>query len=317
MALSSSVPSYFGDYHLSRSRELASGTFGMVYVVCHKSGGPQLACKVERPGTKATQVHYEYRIYYDILQQPRHLSQYFLSVCDYGTTPEGYKYMVMDLAGDDLTKVSRRLPRHKLVRLTKECLLGIRAFHQMGYLHRDIKPSNFVLSQGDRGRLQVKLIDLGLSKKFVQDQKHIAICRKRTMVGTNRYQSVFTSAYVQSGRRDDILSWIYTSINILGERLPWQQTPPHIDRIRDEKVKKKKKQEHVFLLKRICSPNRVTHNCPRAFSRIYASACCLQFAERPPYERYIEELSLPDSADSAGSAGSTGSAGSAGSAGSS
>jgi len=311
------VPASFGDYIVSGNRELASGTFGMVYVVCHKNGGPQLACKIERPNLRATQVHYEYRIYYDILQQPTHQNQYFLSVFDYGTTPEGFKYMVMDLAGDDLTRVSRRLPEHKLVSLTKECLLGIRAFHQMGYLHRDIKPSNFVLSDGHQG-LRVKLIDLGLAKRFVQeDHKHIAICRKRSMVGTNRYQSVYTSAYVQSSRRDDVLSWVYACINILGRRLPWEKTPHHIDRIRDEKVKKKKKQEHVFLLKRICSPKRVTQGCPRAFSRIYSSACCLQFSERPPYERYIEELSVPFSSEMSGSSGSGASAGTLGSAGSS
>jgi tRNA A-37 threonylcarbamoyl transferase component Bud32 len=45
-----------------------------------------------------------------------------------------------------------------------QTLDGLAAAHSIGMLHRDIKPSNIMLSTPVGGRMQVKILDLGLSK---------------------------------------------------------------------------------------------------------------------------------------------------------
>lgn len=45
-----------------------------------------------------------------------------------------------------------------------QSLDGLAAAHSIGMLHRDIKPSNIMLSAPVGGRMQVKILDLGLSK---------------------------------------------------------------------------------------------------------------------------------------------------------
>lgn len=50
------------------------------------------------------------------------------------------------------------------VEVALQCLDGLAAAHSLGMLHRDIKPSNIMLSTPATGRMQVKILDLGLSK---------------------------------------------------------------------------------------------------------------------------------------------------------
>ena len=277
--------------------EISSGSFGRVYRVVDAESGRQAAAKIEKADCKVTQVHYEYQIYAHIQRMQQHKDlhhlNYFLDVYDYGTE-NGLKFMVMELTGDDLSKLSKLQPDERseayLMKVSIECTKALWAFHRMGYLHRDIKPSNFTLEYSNMPSRDpaVKLIDLGLAKRYrTADGNHIRSVRKHTQVGTLRYSSMFSGMFVQSSRRDDVISLVYTLVNIFGNKLPWQDTPEHIQRM-SRSAQKKAKAEHVLKLKRIVSPQRVTRFMPHVFAKILSSGMCLGFEEEPPYSKYID-----------------------------
>jgi calcium-dependent protein kinase len=60
-------------------------------------------------------------------------------------------------------------------------LSSVRHLHGHGIVHRDLKPENFMLATPDVDS-EIKLIDFGLSKRFLQPEKHM-----HTVVGTPFY----------------------------------------------------------------------------------------------------------------------------------
>lgn len=286
------VPPLLGTWKLQD--EISSGSFGRVFRVVDNDTGIYAAAKLEKSNCKVTQVHYEYMIYAHIQRMAkqgtyRHMLMYFLDVYEYGTQ-SGMKYMVMELVGDDLSKLNRSTLSDTYMKdVSMGCIHALCAFHRLGYLHRDIKPSNFAMGLHEPGPV-IKLIDLGLAKRYLtSDHNHIRSVRKQTQVGTLRYSSMYSGMFVQSSRRDDIISCIYALVNIWGEKLPWQDTPEHIQRMSSSK-QKRAKAEHVLKLKRIVSPQRVTRGLPSVFAKILASGMCLGFEEEPPYDKYINLL---------------------------
>jgi len=60
-------------------------------------------------------------------------------------------------------------------------LSAVRHLHAHGIVHRDLKPENFMLASSDEDS-EIKLIDFGLSKRFIQPNQHL-----HTVVGTPFY----------------------------------------------------------------------------------------------------------------------------------
>lgn len=301
------------DWNLQRindwkiKNEISSGSFGRVFAVEKNSsrhGRIVAAAKIEKPSASVTQIQYEYNIYLSIkhmIQQTNNeyfFNQFFLKVFDYGEYKH-FKYMVMEMAQQDLSKINiSQFQTTQLVHIITGMLNSLRAFHMLGFLHRDVKPANYVINQNNQSsKLQIKIIDLGLSKKYINEQgEHIKCEPKSTQVGTLRYSSIYSSDYIQSCRRDDLISFVYTAVNVFGGTLPWQEVPDHIDRISDKKRKKKERQKHVAMMKRILSPMRVMQDIDYRFNKplqqIYCSALNLRFDEEPPYDQYIYSVSL-------------------------
>src|ERR1700730_9532821 len=68
-------------------------------------------------------------------------------VYDYGETPEGDQFIVMELVkGEDLFHLLRRgpLPVLQSLRIAEAVAEGLAEAHRHGIIHRDIKPSNIV-----------------------------------------------------------------------------------------------------------------------------------------------------------------------------
>lgn len=93
-----------------------------------------------------------------------------VSVTDFGETPEGVFYLVMEyVEGETLHRLLRRegtLSVKRAVNLLRQICDGVEAAHEKGILHRDLKPANiFIMSKGKSGGDGfIKVGDFGLAK---------------------------------------------------------------------------------------------------------------------------------------------------------
>ncbi|MBP9663006.1 MAG: protein kinase [Pyrinomonadaceae bacterium] len=118
-----------------------------------------------------------------------------VSVTDFGETPEGVFYLVMEyVEGETLHKLLRRegtLPVKRAVSLLRQIADGIEAAHELGILHRDLKPANIFIMKG-KGDGFVKVGDFGLAKivnQTVTDISSQATPSSRGIIGTPEFMS--------------------------------------------------------------------------------------------------------------------------------
>ena len=252
--------------------EVASGSFGTVY--CVKKGNNLYACKMDKkyPDSNKlpSQLPYESQIYKYLSTSTDKAC--FLKYIDSGRS-NNVDYLILELAKHDLSQIPSNWSIKDRWPLILQCFEGIRTLHELGFVHRDVKPGNFLYSDN-----HVKLIDLGLAKRY-RTSSHIKNILKKTQVGTLRYNSIYAMSYVQSSRRDDLISFVYTAINVLGYNLPWQNA----------KGTKKEKQVHVLNMKKICSAHRVCQN--KSLAKVLMSVSNLSFDEDPNYTALLQCLS--------------------------
>jgi len=121
-----------------------------------------------------------------------------VSVTDFGETPEGVFYLVMEyVEGETLHRLLRRegtLSVNRAVKLLRQIADGVEAAHDAGILHRDLKPANiFIMSKGrtnDDGFIKVG--DFGLAKIVHQTATDIhtsAAPTSRGIIGTPEFMA--------------------------------------------------------------------------------------------------------------------------------
>lgn len=194
---------------------VGTGSFGDVYVVRNIQTDERLACKIEINAKVST------------LKHEANMLQY-LSKVDF--TPNlrrfgsenGNLCMIMDLYDEslDVVKSINGVFSYKNgLLLMHDLLEKMRKLHELKIIHRDIKPDNFLI---ERKTKQIKIIDFGLSKKYLSGGKHIEYKTGKNIVGTTRYISVNIHKGIEASRRDDLISLGYMVIWLQMERLPWQ-----------------------------------------------------------------------------------------------
>lgn len=121
-----------------------------------------------------------------------------VSVTDFGETPEGVFYLVMEyVEGETLHRLLRRegtLSIKRAVKLLRQISDGVEAAHDAGILHRDLKPANiFIMSKGKSGDDGfIKVGDFGLAKIVNQTVTSIdskASPSSRGIIGTPEFMS--------------------------------------------------------------------------------------------------------------------------------
>jgi len=95
-----------------------------------------------------------------------------VSVFDFGETPAGQLYFVMEFVdGMDIHQYlaanDGQLSQEHALAIASHVLDALEYAHSNGIVHRDIKPANVLLDQ--RGR--VKIADFGLAKRFADDEE--------------------------------------------------------------------------------------------------------------------------------------------------
>jgi eukaryotic-like serine/threonine-protein kinase len=126
---------------------------------------------------------------------------HIVNVFDFGTTPSGEPYMVMEfLVGEDLEARIRRVHRMSLPAVTlivRQVASALAATHAGGIVHRDLKPANIFLVRLEGEPEFTKVVDFGISKVHAAA---VRITRGLVALGTPQFMAPEQAA----GKIDEI-----------------------------------------------------------------------------------------------------------------
>jgi serine/threonine protein kinase len=119
-----------------------------------------------------------------------------VGVTDFGSTSEGYVYIVMELLeGRTLREVLAKeapLDTARAVALMLQTAAAVAAAHDAGIIHRDLKPANIFIVQNSEVPAVVKVLDFGIAKlaaESLEEDDSKSLTLVGVMIGTPRYMS--------------------------------------------------------------------------------------------------------------------------------
>lgn len=115
-----------------------------------------------------------------------------ISLYDFGTTPSGIAYMVIEFV-DGITLydlvTSTRLSDVDAISLCAQIAMALDEAHKKGVVHRDLKPQNVMVIKLPQGGYVAKVLDFGMAKltPLGADESIAQLTREGMAVGTPRY----------------------------------------------------------------------------------------------------------------------------------
>ena len=264
-----------GSYEIIRL--IGQGGYGDIYHVVDKSSSEEnsFAMKVEYLSSPKQALRFEKQILEDL-----NGSQYSPHMYHFGLENK-FRYLVMDLLGPSVSNTRREMPKHKYslftaLRLSFFMLQCIEDIHNHGYVHCDIKPGNFLLKKGTNKPLA--LIDYGLSRRYIDpNTKNPYPEREKCgFIGTTKYASLNVHSGMDTSPRDDLASWVYSTVELVNGKLPWGATQNL------KKIKKFKFQIPV---------GKLLESLPAQFIEIYDYIKNLKYLDKPNYKLLYKLLS--------------------------
>lgn len=151
-----------GSYTLEE--KLGQGGMGVVYRARHSMLRRPAAVKMLKTSTLSAQILEQFEVEAHITSELS--SPHTVQVYDYGMTPEGELYYVMEfLQGMSLADIVRNhgpLPEERIIHILCQVCGSLAEAHSKGLIHRDIKPDNIALTVCAGAYDFAKVLDFGL-----------------------------------------------------------------------------------------------------------------------------------------------------------
>jgi serine/threonine-protein kinase len=214
-----------GRYRLTA--HLATGGMGAVFRAEHVYMRKEVALKVLRPDlTASIEIVERFRREAEIASSLEH--ENIVRVTDFGRSPEGYLFLVMELLeGESLFDKLRRtgpLPVEEAVGILGQVCAGLDAAHRRGVVHRDLKPENIFLHALAGGTPVAKILDFGIAK--ITDPATGSATQAGMVVGTPEYLSPEQALGSSVDARADIYAVGLMAWRMLAGRHPFRAEEP-------------------------------------------------------------------------------------------
>ncbi|KAM9998573.1 hypothetical protein ACTFIY_008215 [Dictyostelium cf. discoideum] len=157
-------PLYYIKSNWVLERQLSKGSFGQVYKA-HKKLDPNFVCAIKViQYCKFTMKEVDYL---KKLNDPKFVKYYSLEFNNSKT----YAYIIMEfIEGESMKSIleNKKFSDIEIKEIIKELLKALVYLNDKGIMHRDLKPENIMFqnNQNDKNKINLKLIDFGLSKSI-------------------------------------------------------------------------------------------------------------------------------------------------------
>ncbi len=150
-----------------------------------------------------------------------------VSVVDYGQTPDGITFIVMEfIRGDTLEHIITRdfpVARDRIVDITLQILAALAEAHGLGILHRDLKPENILVQQLRTHGELAKVLDFGIAKLMEeQSQAGTGLTSQGMVCGTPEYMSPEQARGHKLDQRSDLYAVGCIMYQMLTGRPPFE-----------------------------------------------------------------------------------------------
>ena len=256
---------------------IGKGGFGSVFKGYDLISGNNVAIKVEK---KSKYLSKESKVY-DLINDGKFMAQkidfFFENNISYLVMPLYYK------SAEDLFKINKYdfFNEKDILMLGIQIIQQLNFLHKAGILHLDVKPDNFILNKDSNKFL---LIDFGLCKYYMKDDKHIPSKKNAPRCGTLKFMSLNCHNKVSLSRRDDLISLSYSLIYLYLKKLPWK-TKKYIG---CKKTDKELNYEKVKDLKEKFKSEIDTYKLPSPLLFLFNYSTNLGFNKSPDYTFLIK-----------------------------
>ena len=191
-----------------------------------------------------------------------------------------YDLLILPIYKETLKDLYHRLGKFSLrtvIFIALELIDIIEQIHERNIIHLDLKPENIMIGTSDKTRKQLCIIDYGLAKKYIDENKksHISFKKTNIFTGSYSYASLNSHLGFELSRRDDFESLGYILIYLLKGSLPWQSMN---NENCEERLKKTAKLKKEVKIEKLCE------GIHEKFKDYFEHVRKLRFEEKPDYE---------------------------------